>query len=289
MLQKKKSPVLEPLNSILELSIVSEHVNSVPEHTNSFSNSVDCIADSLNCIVKPSCSIEPLSPNVHKDTEMLFASDTSVAQNRKTLDKIKNVEDCFNELINSILDVDTFAIEKRAKEKLNKDNIKFKERSLNDDDAISCLNENANFLKMSKKAQQFFIVPKMTSTPENGRPVIQSANQHQGVNGLKLSEMSSIPYISTLNPQFEQSDYESSLLKLSTDVQIPLFQSPCKDNDETEIVQNVHPVDTKVSSALKRKTAVNQLEPSLEAIEDKLIEEMNQHFSELENTVLCIE
>ncbi|GIX80481.1 hypothetical protein CEXT_123511 [Caerostris extrusa] len=85
----------------------------------------------------------------------------------------------------------------------------------------------------------------MTSTPENGRPVIQSANQHQGVNGLKLSEMSSIPYISTLNPQFEQSDYESSLLKLSTDVQIPLFQSPCKDNDETEIVQNVHPVDTK--------------------------------------------
>ncbi|GIX80484.1 hypothetical protein CEXT_123521 [Caerostris extrusa] len=66
---EERSPVLEPLNSILELSIVSEHVNSVPEHTNSFSNSVDCIADSLNCIVKPSCSIEPLSPNVHKDTE----------------------------------------------------------------------------------------------------------------------------------------------------------------------------------------------------------------------------
>ncbi|KAF8766725.1 XK-related protein 6 like protein [Argiope bruennichi] len=262
---KSTDPVLESVDSIMESAIKN---TGIPTATNEIvieSNTKtqekgekyveDCITDCYSSFVNIDTSDISFGKSVAKCLDKSVNNNmTPDKQSNQSVVKMNHyVEDCIDECYASFMNMDT-----SLRESVEKDKTKVSRIDMTPDKT------NSKNVKMSKNSpgRQIFLIPKMTSTPENGdNPVIQTV-KHQSKNcGLLLSEMSAIPCTVSRNIQLELSEIEISPIKASLNNQeTSLYESPSEEN--------------KNSKAEKL---------------DELIESLNQHFSELENMELCFE
>ncbi|GBM48449.1 hypothetical protein AVEN_98987-1 [Araneus ventricosus] len=234
-------PVPEPIDSVFE-SVFSNAMKSteIPVAVNEIvvgSNAEikekrggyveDCINDCYSSFANIDTSYISLRQSVAKCLGKSANDMTPEKHSTQGQDKINNcVEDCINECYSSFVNLDTSLRESVGKNKVNlKRGDKTPEKS-------RIHKTNSEVVKISNDLQ-LFLIPKMTSTPENGdHPIIHPVKQLSKNCGLKLSEMSAIPCTASRNIQFELSEYEISPIKPASDNQeTSLFGSPSKENE----------------------------------------------------------
>ncbi|XP_055936237.1 uncharacterized protein LOC129965953 [Argiope bruennichi] len=264
---KSTDPVLESVDSIMESAIKN---TGIPTATNEIvieSNTKtqekgekyveDCITDCYSSFVNIDTSDISFGKSVAKCLDKSVNNNmTPDKQSNQSVVKMNHyVEDCIDECYASFMNMDT-----SLRESVEKDKTKVSRIDMTPDKT------NSKNVKMSKNSpgRQIFLIPKMTSTPENGdNPVIQTV-KHQSKNcGLLLSEMSAIPCTVSRNIQLELSEIEISPIKASLNNQeTSLYESPSEENKNSKNVICLS-VEAKNAIDSKEKASVKVCEKNL--------------------------